>query len=127
MKKYRIECTEEQLLLISRCVEDCCRFAAGQMELWNTTHMVEDMHELQEHLRELQPLMTPALGRGSSYSWNGGNCPNEYQRKFIAKTYGIYREILHYFHRDTGDWNVYKSETLTCKDSVPLIKVEEIK
>lgn len=130
MKKYRIECTEEQLHMIANCVEDCSRFAAGQMELWNTTSRCafgDNYYELHFKLRELQPLMTPALGRGSSYSWFGGNCPNEPQRKFIAKTYGIYREILHYLNRDAEGCNVYKSETLTCKDSVPLIKVEEIK
>ena len=38
-----------------------------------------------------------------------------------------YREILHYLNRDAEDCNVYKSETLTCAESVPLIKVEEIK
>ena len=126
MKKYRIECTEEQLRLISQCVEDCHRFAAGQMEMANTTSMVKDMHELHDRLNELQPLMTPELGKGSSYSWHGELCPNEYQRKFIAKTYGIYREILHFFHKDAGDWNVYASPTLTCEESVPLIKIEEI-
>lgn len=46
-------------------------------------------------LRELQPLVTPALGCGSSYSWNGGHCPNEQQRKFIAQTYYLYREMRH--------------------------------
>lgn len=37
MTKYRITLTEKQLRLVSRCVEDCHRFAAGQTELWNTT------------------------------------------------------------------------------------------
>ena len=29
-KKYRITLTAEQMMLISKCVEDCHRFVAGQ-------------------------------------------------------------------------------------------------
>lgn len=123
---YRVTLTEEQLRLISHCVEDCHRFAAGQMGMEWTTCMVVDYHGLQDRLKELQPLMTPHLDSGSSYRYNGGDCPNIYQRKFIAQTYGIYREILHYFHKDDAEWNVYKSPTLTCDESLPLIKIEKI-
>lgn len=42
-------------------------------------------------------------------------------------SYGIYREILHHFAKDSKDeWNVYKGETLTCPEQGGLIKIKEI-
>lgn len=29
------------------------------------------------------------------YGWNGGSCPNDNQRKLLAETYYLYREIYH--------------------------------
>ena len=101
------------------------------MELSNSTACLEHYSELSEELGKLQPLVTPLLGRGASYGWNGGSCPDDYQRKFIAETYYLYREIYHQLtleaakHRDMG-WNVYLSETLTCDESGEPIKVERI-
>lgn len=37
-KIYQITLTSEQMMLISRCVEDCHRFVAGQCELHNTVN-----------------------------------------------------------------------------------------
>lgn len=129
MKKYRITLTEEQLMLISKCVEDCHRFAAGQTELWNTTSafIMKDWEELRDRLQDLQPLVTPELGKGAYYKWSGGGCTNEHQRKFIAKTYPIYREILHFFAVKNGWDNIYSSDTLTCDEGLPLPIIEEIK
>ncbi|TGX80489.1 hypothetical protein E5358_12590 [Palleniella muris] len=93
--RYQVEMTEEQLRLVIDCIEDCSRFMAGQTEMTNCTARLDNNHELWNSLRELQPLVTPALGCGSSYSWNGGHCPNEQQRKFIAQTYYLYREMRH--------------------------------
>lgn len=87
--------------------------------------------ELSEELGKLQPLVTPHLVHGASYGWNGGSCPNEEQRNFLAETYYLYREIYHQLtleaanHKDMG-WNVYIGETLTCRDSGEPIKVERI-
>ena len=130
-KKWRIELTEHQLRLIANCVEDCHRFIGGQMELSNSTACLKHYRELSEELDKLQPLVTPHLCRGVSYGWSGGSCPNEDQRKFLAETYYLYREIYHQVtldeakHKDMG-WNVYLGETLTCKDSGEPIKVERI-
>ena len=101
------------------------------MELSNSTACLKHYRELSEELGKLQPLVTPLLGRGVSYGWNGGSCPDENQRKFIAETYYLYREIYHQMTVDAAkhkymDWNVYFSETLTCKDSGEPIKVERI-
>ena len=131
-KKWRIELTESQLLLIANCVEDCHRFIGGQMDLYNSTYCLKNYCELSEELGKLQPLVTPLLSRNASYGWNGGSCPDDYQRKFIAETYYLYREIYHQLtleaakHRDMG-WNVYFSDTLTCKESGEPIKVEIVK
>ena len=130
-KKWRIELTEHQLRLMAQCVEDCHRFIGGQMELSNSTACLKHYRELSEELGKLQHFVTPELGRGSSYGWDGGHCPNEDQRKFLAETYYLYREIYHQLtleyakHQDMS-WNVYSGETLTCNDSGETIKVERI-
>ena len=130
-KKWRIELTEHQLMLMAKCVEDCSRFISGQMGLSNSTSCLKHCRHLGEELHTLQPFVTPELGRGASYGWNGGSCPNDHQRKFIAETYYLYREIYHQVTLDKAkdkdmDWNVYLGETLTCKDSGEPIKVERV-
>ena len=130
-KKWQIEPTEHQLLLMAQCVEDCHRFICGQMGLSNSTACLKHYRELSEELDKLQPLVTPELGRGAAYSWDGGHCTNKFQRKFIAETYYLYREIYHQLtldaakHKDMG-YNVYLGETLTCSESGEPIKVERI-
>ena len=130
-KKWRIELTEHQLMLIANCVEDCHRFIGGQMELSNSTACLKHGRHLGEELSTLQAFVTPLLERGASYGWNGGSCPDKNQRKFIAETYYLYREIYHQLtleaakHQDMG-WNVYLGETLTCSESGEPIKVERI-
>ena len=130
-KKWRIELTEHQLRLMAQCVEDCHRFIGGQMGLSNSTACLKHYSELREALDKLQPLVTPLLGRGASYGWNGGSCPDKNQRKFIAETYYLYREIYHQLTLEAAKdramgWNVYLGETLTCKDSGEPIKVERV-
>lgn len=126
-KKYQITLTEEQLMLMAHCVEDCSRFAAGQTELYNVLRSI-DMYDLslRKKLQDLQPLITPGLGRGASYDWSGIGCPNEEQRKFIARSYYLYREIYHQHNLAEGIDNVYTSETLRCKDSGEPIQVKII-
>lgn len=130
-KKWRIELTEHQLRLIANCVEDCHRFIGGQMELSNSTACLKHGRHLGEELSTLQAFVTPLLERGAYYGWNGSNCPDDNQRKFIAETYYLYREIYHQLtleaakHKDMG-WNVYLGETLTCNESGEPIKVERV-
>ena len=130
-KKWRIELTEHQLRLMAQCVEDCHRFIGGQMELSNSTACLKHYRELIDELGKLQPFVTPLLGRGASYGWNGGSCPDDNQRKFLAETYYLYREIYHQLtleaanHKNMG-LNVYLCETLTCNESGEPIKVERI-
>ena len=129
-KKWRIELTEHQLRLIANCVEDCHRFIGGQMELRNSTACLKHCRHLGEELGTIKAFVTPEIGRGETYGWDGGSCPNEYQRKFIAETYYLYSEIYHQLtleaakHKDMG-WNVL-GKTLTCDESGEPIKVERI-
>lgn len=131
-KKFRIELNKEQLLLIAKCVEDCHRFMAGQMELANTTACLGTYRELRDKLAELKPLVTPELAHNEDYDWAGNGCPNRYQRLFLAQTYYIYRRIYEEVTKERAKTekfplgNVYLSETLRCKDSGEPIKVEVI-
>ena len=125
MKKYQVILTEEQLMLIEQCVEDCHRFACGQTELWNTTSRfnIKNQAELRNQLQKLQPLVTPELEYRASYDWAGNGCKDKHQKRFIVKTYAIYREILHKIIND----GIYKCSTLTCDESgqVPIIEAIE--
>ena len=125
MKKYQVILTEEQLMLIAQCVEDCHRFACGQTELNNTMGVIwgPHRHEVKERLRMLPKYVNPDLLPHQSYSWDGYGCKNKYQRRFIAETYTIYREILHKIIND----GVYKSPTLTCEVGGQVPIIEEIK
>ena len=128
MRKFTVTLNERQLWLISRCVEDCSRFMGGQTEMWNTTSLLANCNEIQNKLKlELHPLVTPGLPMNASYGWDGGDCPNKHQRKFIAETYYIYREILHQLTDPSHTWNVYSGETLRCENSGDPIVIEEVK
>lgn len=126
-KKYQIELTETQLRLIADCVEDCHRFAGGQTELHNTvSHFIDkNYHELTDSLKGIKYLVTPELSYNASYGWDGASCPNDHQRKFIAQTYPIYRQIRHFFAElSDNNWDVYKSATLTCEEGGEPIKIK---
>lgn len=128
-KRYTIEVTEHQLHLISQCVEDCHRFMAGDYELNHMTSRLDRGRELLNELRNLKPLITPSLpDPRSCYDWSGATCPNKHQRKFIAETYCIYREILHFLTLETHNHeSVYASSTLTCSESGPLPIIKPVK
>ena len=131
-KKYQITLNERQLRLISFCVEDIHRFMGGQMELSNCTSILDNRRLIQGKLNECYNLVVPELaskyGYGASYGWNGGDCPNEHQRKFLAESYYLYREILHFLVKknSNSEWNVYNSPTLTCEDSGEPIEIKEL-
>lgn len=125
--KYLIELSEQQLRLIADCVEDCHRFMSGQMGMSNTAERLDSYCVLRDAMEALKPKVTPELPFNASYGWNGGSCPNDSQRKFIAQTYPIYREIKHFFACKNKDFlNVYHSETLTCEEGGEPIKIKEI-
>lgn len=128
MKRYTVEVNEHQLRLIAQCVEDLSRFYSGQMGLSNTANILDEKRKvmLQDELDELKPIVTPDI-RDGYYGWSGAGCGNEIQRKFLAETYYLYREIYHQLANPDDTWNVYNSETLRCADSGEPIIVKEVK
>ena len=132
MKKYTITLTEEQLRLVADSMEDYHRFLAGECRMEHATQYVKpasDMHLVRAEMERIVHLfITPDLPQGSSYDWAGSHCPNEHQRKAIAMSYMIYREILHHFamQRPKDTWNCLQDPTLTCEEQGPLIKIEEV-
>ena len=122
-RKYTITLTEEQMILIANCVEDIHRFLGGQTELWHTTSVLDNARDVRYKMAEMAKVVAPELGRGMEYDWAGNGCPNEHQRKMIAQTYYLYREMLHKYTIANRHKNVYSSETLRCKDSGEPIKI----
>ena len=130
-RKWRLTLREAQLRLISQCIEDCSRFASGQTEMGNTIGYLHNSSSIRDVLRTVKPIVTPGLEPNASYGWNGGGCPYEWQRKFIAETYYLYREILHCLtvernKEEDMSWNVYLGKTLRCADSGEPIKLEVV-
>ena len=118
-RKYTITLTEEQLMLVSTCVEDIHRFLCGDTTLRYATSVldVKDSNVLQKRLEQLKPLVTPELLLYQEYDWEGNGCPDEAQRRMIAQTYYLYREMRHRYTLANRHNNVYTSPTLTCEDS----------
>jgi hypothetical protein len=96
-EKYTIELSEEQMRLISFCLEDLSRFASGQSEL---RYIIEEMlsgfpfdeqmkkrNEVENLLKQIKRILLPELHDNSSKGYNGS--------EFIGNTYQIYRTILH--------------------------------
>jgi hypothetical protein len=100
----------------------------GQMELQNTTLVLEHWRTVQQELKEIKPLITPNLYPNQNYDWAGNGCENKNQKKFLQASYYLYRELRHQLTlmQDTLVWNVYKSPTLRCEGSGEVIKLELI-
>lgn len=122
-RKYTITLNEEQLMLISNCVEDIHRFLCGQMEMSNTTSVLTRYKPVRDILKDIKPFVAPCLWAGQSYDWSGNGCHNKYQREMIARTYYLYREMLHQYNLANNYQNVYSSPTLRCEDSGEPIKI----
>jgi hypothetical protein len=113
-KKYTIELSEEQMRLISDCMDDVSRFAAGQWQLRST---IEEMlrglpfeeqmkrrDEAEELLRQAKRVLLPDFADNQSFGYNS--------TEFIGNTYQITRTILYQLAKD-NDWdNVYSSPAL---------------
>ena len=113
-------------MLIANCVEDCHRFICGQTDLHNTISRIESSdkrNQLRRRLWILPRLIDSELPPNATYDWAGNGCKDEHRRKFIAKTYAIYREILYKVVNN----GVYKYPTLTCEEGGELPIIEEVK
>ncbi len=125
---YQITLSEEQLSLIAQCLEDVCRFAAGQWEMQNTiANMVKDLPDHDEqmqrrddaemYLKLAKRILLPDLADNASKSYN---CTD-----FIGDTYQIYRTILHTFAKEKDWQNVYSSPALP-SGTMGTIKIEKL-
>jgi len=126
-KKYTIELSEEQMRLISDCMDDVSRFAAGQWQLRST---IEEMlrglpfeekmkrrNEAEELLRQAKRVLLPDFADNQSFGYNS--------TEFIGNTYQITRTILHQLAKD-NDWdNVYSSPALA-SGTLGTIKIEKL-
>ena len=113
--------------LISDCMDDVSRFAAGQ---WQLRHTIEEMlrglpfdeqmkrrDEAEELLRQAKRVLLPDFADNQSYGYNS--------TEFIGNTYQIYRTIWHQLAKD-NDWdNVYSSPALA-SGTLGTIKIEQI-
>ena len=128
MKKYKIELTEEQMLLVSNCLEDVSRFASGQ---WEMRYTIEEMvrglefneamkrkKEAEELLNKTKKVLLPDLADNQSKSYNG--------TEFIGNVYQIYRSILHQLAIDNNWNNVYSSPALK-SGTMGTVKIEKLK
>lgn len=125
-KRYTIELSEEQMRLISDCMDDVSRFAAGQWQLRST---IEEMlrglpfdeqmkrrNEAEELLRQAKRVLLPDFADNQSFGYNS--------TEFIGNTYQITRTILHQLAKD-NDWdNVYSSPALA-SGTLGTIKIEQ--
>jgi hypothetical protein len=126
-KRYTIELSEEQMRLISDCMDDVSRFAAGQWQLRST---IEEMlrglpfdeqmkrrDEAEELLRQAKRVLLPDFVDNESFGYNS--------TEFIGNTYQITRTILYQLAKD-NDWdNVYSSPALA-SGTLGTIKIEQI-
>ena len=114
MKKYKIELTRDQLVLVSNCLEDISRFAGGQTELRYTIEEIlkDKEHKCfmyrrgaaESHLKQLKQVLLPELRENEYLSYNS--------TEFIGNVYQVYRSILHHLAKEE-EWNdVYSSPPL---------------
>jgi hypothetical protein len=125
MKKYTIELSEEQMLLIAECLEDVSRFAGGQWEMRYTINgMLRDLpfdeqnkrrNEAEELLKQSKRVLLPEITDNSSKGYNGSD--------FIGNTYQIYRTILHRLAKDKNQDNAYSYPALP-SGTLGTIKIE---
>lgn len=127
-RKWRITCTEEKLRLMADCVEDCSRLLAGQTDMTNTLMPFDNYCEIRDIMeRQVRPLIVPELPfSGSSYGWDGDNCPVEWQRKDIAQGFTTYKSLLAGLANEYDWHNVHSGRPLTCKLGGELMDVRPV-
>lgn len=126
-EKYKIELSEEQLRLVADCLEDCSRFASGQLELSKTLTAVYKELDFEEYIQRrdeadillsrLKEVLFPELSRNGSKGYDGS--------EFIGNTYQIYRTILYTLATDKNWNNVYSSPALP-SGNLGTVKVSKI-
>jgi hypothetical protein len=124
---YQITLSEEQMHLISFCLEDVSRFARGQCELRYTIEEIlrglpfeekmERRNKVEEKLKEIKRTLLPNMPDNASMGYNG--------TEFIGNVYQIYRTILHQLAKD-NDWNNVYSSLALPSGNLGSIKIEKL-
>lgn len=132
---YKITLTREQLMLISRCVEDISRYAAGDMDLQHTTEtLIDDMDRTESlgirsfianNSMAIRRRLFPDLEDYEHIGYDGGSKDMINRKRLIGNTYQIYRSILHQLAIDENWNNVYSDMTLPSGD-MGTIEVERV-
>ena len=101
---YKITLTREQLMLISRCVEDISRYAAGDMDLQHTTEtLINDMDRTEtlgirsfivNNSRAIRRRLFPDLEDYEHIGYDGGSKDMINRKRLIGNTYQIYRSFF---------------------------------
>ena len=122
-------------MLISQCVEDISRFAAGDMDLQHTTDtLIDDMDRTESlgirsfivnNSRAIRRRLFPDLEDFEHIGYDGGSKDKINRKRLIGNTYQIYRSILHQLAIDENWNNVYSDITLPSGD-MGTIKVERV-
>lgn len=104
-------------MLISQCVEDISRFAAGDMDLQHTTDtLIDDMDRTESlgiksfivnNSRAIRRRLFPDLEDFEHIGYDGGSKDKINRKRLIGNTYQIYRSILHQLAIDENWNNVY--------------------
>jgi hypothetical protein len=129
MKKFRIELSEEQMIIVARCLEDISRFAAGQSQLQFTIENMllelppSDRYKIRNKVTdilryEVKKHLFPSSHIHKYLDYDSTN--------FIGNTYQIYRTILHHLAISNETNSVYTSPTLP-SGNLGSIKIEEIR
>ena len=114
-------------MLISQCVEDISRFAAGDMDLQHTTDtlILGIRSFIVNNSRAIRRRLFPDLEDFEHIGYDGGSKDKINRKRLIGNTYQIYRSILHQLAIDESWNNVYSDITLPSGD-MGAIKVERI-
>lgn len=122
-------------MLISQCVEDISRYAAGDMGLQHTTDtLINDMDRtgtlgirsfIVNNSRAIRRRLFPDLEDFEHIGYDGGSKDKINRKRLIGNTYQIYRSILHQLAIDESWNNVYSDMTLPSGD-MGTIKVERV-
>lgn len=109
-------------MLISQCVEDISRFAAGDMNLQHTTStLINDMDRTESlgirsfiinNSRAIRRRLFPDLADFEHIGYDGGSKDKINRKRLIGNTYQIYRSILHQLAIDESWNNVYSDKML---------------
>lgn len=104
---YKITLTREQLMLISRCVEDISRYAAGDMDLQHTTEtLIDDMDRTESlgirsfianNSMAIRRRLFPDLEDYEHIGYDGGSKDMINRKRLIDNV--IFRETMDYDER----------------------------